>query len=206
MHPILHRHYERLRDDIRLFQGDVGRALEILGSLHGPLFLCAALVLGILPALFFFEGGILLNALLGARGIGVVTHDVVKNIWITISLAVLVCILHEALLILQGKLRKIFFTIQEIVQMIILGTFIVLESSLGLFLIFFSSLGMCIAVKEYRKYFFILSVMATFFALSSLSQDVVVRARTIGDAASWIAIVLYIFFYAKKYLHIHRDE
>lgn len=188
MHPlakqILDKEYARAQE----FRFALRKAFDLLGSKYAPLFFCAACLMGIALPLFAWKTGSVLNALLGARGVGTLTSELTQGMWMMI-IALGIFFAGKILLArLEGKLNEVFMKLAHIAEIFML---FLLSANVLTILVVHIILFAVWRLFEMRR---IRAVIATVWFVGlvwmffSLATDVALRVSTLGDMVSILAI------------------
>lgn len=193
MHLFLQNVLDRERNEVSTFVLALKKTFSLLGGVYAPLFFCAACLMGISLPFFMWKGGAVIDALLGARGVGILTSELTQGMWVMVCMLALFLVASFLITRLEGKMRDVFMHLAYIAEVI---TLFVL--SLGVIKIFL--LNACIFLlwrmfpeTRVRMFFtgaFFLCLVWIFFALAA---DVALRVSTIGDMVSVLGLCTLFF-------------
>lgn len=188
MHPriknVFDKEYMRIQD----LRFALKKAFDILGNMYAPIFFCAACLMGIsLPVLAWKTGGVI-NALLGARGVGVITNELSQGMWVMVIALAIFFASHLALARLEGKMHAVFASLAHIAETLTL--LVILVAHFGVFLVHAIMITAWHLVEDKR----VRAIIATTWFLGlvwmffSLATDVALRVSTLGDMGSLVAL------------------
>lgn len=188
MHPIVKRLLDKEFARAQEFRFALRKAFDILGNRFAPLFFCAACLMGIALPLFAWKTGGVLNALLGARGVGTLTSELTQGMWMMIIALVVFFSGHLLLARLEGKLHDVFMKlayIAEIVMLLLLSANVLLVFVTHLVLFFVWRIFEQHRVRAVLAVVWFVGLVWMFF---SLATDVALRVSTLGDMVSILAV------------------
>lgn len=195
MHPIVKRVFDKEYARVQELRYALKKAFDILGNIYAPLFFCAACLMGIALPVFAWKTGGVLNALLGARGVGTITSELSQGMWVMVVALAVFFGAHLLLSRLEGKMHDVFMTLARICEMSAL-----LIYTTTYFGVFVTSVLLFIAWRIF-EHVRVRGSIATiwFFGLTwmffSLATDVALRVSTVGDMVSILAVCV-LFYYA----------
>lgn len=204
MHQIVVSLLTREKERINAFRFDVKKALDLLGNVYAPLFFCAACLLGLsVPVLAWKSGGVI-NALLGARGVGTLTSELTQGMWVMIITGAVLLASELILYRLEGKMREVFLSIARIGEIVAL-----LLLSIGTLSLFFSNIVLLFLWNIFESTRIRTGIACIWFlGLSwiffSLVTDVTLRVSTLGNAMSILLINIFFFGAVTRTFFIKR--
>lgn len=188
MHPIVKRILDKERARAQEFRFALKKAFDVLGSVYAPLFFCAACLMGIAIPVFAWKTGGVINALLGARGVGALTSELTQGMWMMIVALVIFFGGKVLLERLEGKLHEVFMKLAYIAEIIML-----LLLSANFFSVFVVHLLLLFVWrmfdhKRIRGGVVVLWFVGLVWMFFSLATDVALRVSTLGDMVSVLAV------------------
>ncbi len=189
MQQLLRLYIENEKKNVIALRDALMKAFEILGNMYAPLFFCIACMHGIATPFLVVNGGDMLNALLGSRGIGVLTSEAVANVWMTIVALLIFFITKFFLNKLEGKIFQTFENLTRIVNTCAL--LIISISSPGIFCmnIFFISAWRLSNKIKIQVTMLFAWIGALTWIVFSLATDIAKRVSTLGDGVAMGAIM-----------------
>jgi len=193
MHPFIAKIITREKASLKDLQFSLKKAFDLLGNVYAPIFFCTACLMGISLPLFAWKSGGVLNALLGARGVGTLTSELTQGMWMMMVALVIFFGTKMILARLEGKMHEVFVHLAYICELIAL-----ILLSAGAFSIFFAHILLFILWKIFaEKRIRIGIAVAWFLGLAwmffSLAADIVLRVSTLGDMVSILAVCALFF-------------
>lgn len=177
------------------FGRDVGNIFQALG-IWGIIFLLSELVLGCLPLLVVLTLGWTVDAMIGARGIGVVTSDVNHELtrWLLILVIGFLAYLFSARF--TGKAGEVGRGLREIVTFATLLLYLISIHQVFLFLVFSFLLGLDWLFVQFVQIRFAnlgVSLFVGSLYVHQLVKFTIGRAFTVGEGLAMIgAIVMFV--------------
>ncbi|MEK9156863.1 MAG: hypothetical protein AAB448_01880 [Patescibacteria group bacterium] len=193
MHPFIAKIITREKESLREFQFSLKKAFDLLGNVYAPIFFCVACLMGISLPLFAWKSGGVLNALLGARGVGTLTSELTQGMWMMIVALVIFFGTKMVLTRLEGKMHEVFMRLAYTCELIVLV--LLSASALSVFFahIFLFLLWKICAEKRIRVGIAIAWFLGLVWMFFSLATDVALRVSTLGDMVSVLAICALFF-------------
>lgn len=204
MHPIISSIFTREKEALQEFQFSLKKAFDLLGNMYAPIFFCAAALLGIALPVFAWKSGGVLNALLGARGVGTLTSELTRGMWILVVALVVFFVANIALSRLEGKMREVFVRLAHVCE---IATLLFLSAEfLSIFFIHIILLLVWrLSTQNYLRIgiatIWFLGLVWMFF---SLATDVALRVSTLGDMVSILAICTLFFIVVTRQMFQRR--
>lgn len=188
MHPIVKNILERENARAQEFRFALKKAFDMMGNVYAPLFFCAASLMGIALPLLAWKTGSVLNALLGARGVGTLTSELTQGMWMMIVALVVFFAGRLLLARLEGKLNEVFMRLAYIAEIVML--LLLSANVLSVFIVHFSLFFMWRIFEERRVRAAMVTVWfaGIVWMFFSLATDVALRVSTLGDMVSILAI------------------
>lgn len=191
---------QRAAQTLVQFGKDTGNVFNALGA-WSIVFILVEIILGLLPLLSALTLGKTVDAMIGARGIGVVTSDVNTALthWLVILLVGFVAYLFTVRF--TGKAADVGRAFRDTVLFVsLLGYFVTLHQLFSAF-VFFIVLGVDTFFYDLRMK--VASLLVTLITGSlvahTLIRFTVARAFTVGEGLAMIgAIVLFVVFLKMK--------
>lgn len=193
MHPFIAAIITREKESLKEFQFSLKKAFDLLGNVYAPIFFCVACLMGISLPLFAWKSGGVVNALLGARGVGVLTSELTQGMWMMIVALVIFFGTKMALTRLEGKMHAVFMRLAytcELIALILLSA-----SALSVFfthILLFLLWKIC-AEKRIRIGIAIAWFLGLVWVFFSLATDITLRVSTLGDMVSILAVCALFF-------------
>ncbi len=179
------------------FGRDVGHVFQALG-LWGVIFLSVQIILGVLPLLFVFTLGSTVDAMIGARGIGVVTGDVNQQLsrWLILLIITFVAYLFSVRF--TGKAGEVGRGLRNVVIFgCLLGYFVTINQ---IFLGFIFLLALVVDLVWFRVVglrmanLFVVILVGSSVA-HTLIRYTVLRSFTVGEGLTMVAaIAMFVVF------------
>lgn len=194
MYPFFERLIQQERVRLRAFFSDTKKAFDLLGNTYAPFFFCCALLAGITLPVIALKSGDVVNALLGARGIGVLTSELMRNMWVIVGATAGYIATRVIIARLSGKIFEVFVRMIGMVMRVAL-----LGMSIGVFPLFLFHAGILalwhLCLDKRLRWLMVVGwsgiVVGVFFHLAS---TVALRVRTMGDAMSVLLVMVATFF------------
>lgn len=157
------------------------------------MFFCVACLMGISLPLFAWKSGGVLNALLGARGVGVLTGELTQGMWMMIVALVIFFGTKMVLNRLEGKMHEVFVRLAYTSELIVL--ILLSASALSVFFthIFLFLLWKIFAEKRIRIGIAVVWFLGLVWMFFSLATDITLRVSTLGDMVSILAVCALFF-------------
>jgi hypothetical protein len=193
MHPFVKQFLDREKEQAQAFQFALKKAFDLLGGMYAPLFFCAACLMGIALPFLAWKSGDVVNALLGARGVGVLTSELTRGMWMMIVAIAIFFGSNLLLTRLQGKMHEVFTTLAyicEIVALLVLSTSATSVFIVHALLIFAWRVFPQKRVRGGIAVVWFLGLAWMFFVLAT---DVALRVSTIGYMVSLLALTTLFF-------------
>lgn len=195
---------DREKASLKDFQFSLKKAFDLLGNVYAPIFFCAACLLGISLPLFAWKSGGVLNALLGARGVGTLTSELTQGMWLMVVALVIFFGTKIVLTRLEGKMHEVFMRLAytcEIIMLILLSAGALSVFFTNLFLFF---LWKIFAEKRIRIGIAVVWFLGLVWMFFSLAADVTLRVSTLGDMVSIMSICTIFFFAVTRDIFFKR--
>lgn len=172
------------REDLESYFADLWRLLRALG-VWGVAFVLSAIILMALPVIFSVHIGKLTDAIIGARGIGVMTVDVTKALRMLLGATIFGFLAEMFLSRFEGKaatLTKALYTIGATIVLFVmllnLGWW-----GMAIWPLLLLILRRVLNKVPYLQYVFVVPVVLLFLSLATnVITYAVIRAVTVGDA------------------------
>ncbi len=193
MHPFITSLITREKTSLHELQFSLKKAFDLLGNMFAPLFFCAACLMGIALPFFAWKGGRVVNALLGARGVGTLTSELTQNMWMMIIALVIFFAARIVLMRLEGKLYEVFKRLSWIAEIVTLFVFSVSFFSVFLAHTILFLFWEVLQEKRIRTGIALVWFGGLIWMFFSFASDVVLRVSTIGDMVSILAICTLFF-------------
>ena len=189
----------RFREQVLDFGRDVGHVFQALG-VWGVLFLFVELVLGLLPLAIVLTLGATVDAMIGARGIGVVTSDVNHELtrWLMILIAGFLAYLFS--IRFTGKAGEVGRGLRDIVAFTSLLVYLITINQIGLSLLLLLVLvADAIFVHDVRIRLagLLVAMLAGGAAAHQLIRFTVARAFTVGEGLAMVASIVMVIIFMK---------
>lgn len=189
----------RAIERITQFGQDVGNVFQALGA-WGVVFLLVEIVLGLLPLACTFTLGRTVDAMIGARGIGVVTSDVNHELmrWLMILLIGFLAYLFS--IRFTGKAGEVGRGLRDLVAFTSLLIYLITINQIGLSLLFLivlvvdSSLAQKLKVRVAGL---LVAILAGSASAHHLIRFTVARAFTVGEGLAMIAAIVMVIVFMK---------
>ena len=194
---------EREKMNLQEFRFALKKAFDILGTVYAPIFFCAACLAGGALPVAAWKAGDVANALLGARGVGVLTSELTQGMWmIVVALGVF---LGGRMLLarLEGKLHEVFTRLALVAEIIAL--LLVSAHVLVVFIVHALLLGIWTIVNNNhaRGILAVVWFLGLVWMFFGLATDVALRVDTLGSMVSILAVCT-LFYYAVTRAFFHK--
>jgi hypothetical protein len=187
----------QVRSRTSSFGHDVGSVFQALG-VWGIVFLLVELILGVLPLFIALSLGTTVDAMIGARGIGVVTSDVNDQLarWLVVLILAFLAYLFTAKF--TGKAGEVGRGLRDIVIFSTLIIYFVTLSQILLVLIFLLVLAIDVVFAEnirVRMGNLLVAIVVGSAVAHTLIRFTVLRSFTVGEGLAMVtAIALFVIF------------
>ena len=179
------------------FGKDVGNVFQALGA-WGVIFLLVEIVLGLLPISIVLTLGQTVDAMIGARGIGVVTSDVNDSLSRWLAMLIVGFLAYLFSIRFTGKAAEVGKGCREIVTFGSLVTYLIIIHQFFLAFLFVFILTVDILFSHNVR-IRLASLLVAIIAGSAIAHDLVrytvLRSFTVGEGLTMIAaIALFVVF------------
>lgn len=193
MHPFITKIIAREKESLKDFQYSLKKAFDLLGNVYAPIFFCTACLMGISLPLFAWKSGGVLNALLGARGVGTLTSELTQGMWMMMVALVIFFGTKMVLIRLEGRMHEVFTRLAYTCELIML-----ILLSAGALSIFFVNLFLLLLWKIFAEKRIRIGIAIAWFLglvwmFFSLAADIILRVSTLGDMVSILAVCALFF-------------
>jgi hypothetical protein len=190
---------QRAMDRTIGFARDVGNVFQALGA-WGVVFLLVELILGLLPVFVVLTLGLTVDAMIGARGIGVVTSDVNDQLarWLVMLIVAFLAYLFTARF--TGKAGEVGRGLREIVTFSSLFVFLITINQVFLAIIFLLILGIDIVWSHdsrVRVAGLLVAILSASLAAHTLVRYTVARSFTVGEGLAMIGGIAMVVVFLK---------
>ena len=188
---------QRAFERVTGFGRDVGSIFQALGA-WGIVFLLVELVLGLLPLFIALTLGSTVDAMIGARGIGVVTSDVNDQLirWLAILIVAFLAYLFTVRF--TGKAGEVGRGLRDIVIFSSLLIYLITIHQIFLVFVFLGVLAIDIIFAHdvrIRMVNLLLAIMAGSVIAHTLIRYTVLRSFSVGEGLTMVAaIALFVVF------------
>lgn len=188
MHPFIAKIITREKAFLKEFQYSLKKAFDLLGNVYAPIFFCTACLMGISLPLFAWKSGGVLNALLGARGVGTLTGELTQGMWMMVIALVVFFVTNVILARLEGRIHEVFMRLAYVCELIVL-----MLLSASVLSIFFAHAFLLLLWKIFSEKRMQMSIAIVWFLglvwmFFALATDIALRVSTLGDMVSILAI------------------
>lgn len=184
---------DREKASLKDFQFSLKKAFDLLGNVYAPIFFCVTCLMGISLPIFAWKSGGVLNALLGARGVGTLTSELTQGMWMMVIALVIFFGANVILTRLEGKMHEVFMRLAHTCELVVL--ILLSASALSVFFMHISLflLWKIFAEKRIRISIAIVWFLGLVWMFFSLATDIALRVSTLGDMVSILAICALFF-------------
>lgn len=188
------------------FGRDTGNVFHALG-VWGVVFLLVELVLGLLPIMFVLTLGKTVDAMIGARGIGVVTSDVNHELvrWLVLLIVGFLAYLFS--IRFTGKAGEVGRGLRDIVAFTSLLVYLITIHQIGLSLLLLLVLVVDVVfVNDVRVRLagLLIAILAASAAAHHLIRFTVARAFTVGEGLAMVAAIAMVIVFMKMRIAASR--
>ena len=188
--------------EVKRYRADLGRVIDVLGK-YAPVFIIAAVLGGLAIPVLIWQGGSMLNALLGARGIGTSTSELRHAIWFASGTFVVLLMSSIVFSRLQGKYADVLAALRD--GVLVFGSLFLLTPALYALLVALVAPIFLIVLERYPKIRIVVPILLFAISLQILfasTTSIVLRVTSIGTALRIVfAIFVITFIFAKRALN-----
>lgn len=188
---------QRAFEKVTVFGKDVGNVFQALGA-WGMVFLLVELVLGLLPINIVLALGKTVDAMIGARGIGVVTSDVNDSLSKWLIMLIVGFLAYLFTVRFTGKAAEVGRGLREIVVFGSLTIYLVIIHQFFLAFVFLSILAIDVIFSDkvrVRLASLLVAIVVSSVIAHDLVQYTVLRSFTVGEGLTMIAaIAMFVVF------------
>lgn len=177
------------RESVESFASDFLKLVKALGVWAVP-FVLSIIAIAVLPVVFATYIGKLVDAIIGARGVGTMTIDVTRAIRILTGATVVGFLADMFLSRFEGKAAQLAHSSLVLGSFVVLFAFILSLGWWGVAMWPVVLLVVRVILKKvpYLQYVFVIPVVLLFlFCANNVIQYAVIRAITVGSAMSTVA-------------------
>lgn len=188
------------------FGRDTGNVFHALG-VWGVVFLLVELVLGLLPIMSVLTLGKTVDAMIGARGIGVVTSDVNHELirWLVLLIAGFLAYLFS--IRFTGKAGEVGRGLRDFVAFMSLLMYLITIHQIGLSLLLLLVLVVDVIFAydvRVRLAGLLVAILAASAAAHNLIRFTVARAFTVGEGLAMVAAIAMVIVFMKMRIAASR--
>lgn len=190
---------EQTRERLMAFGKDTGNVFQALG-IWGIFFLLVQIILGLLPLFAMLTLGKTVDAMIGARGIGVVTSDVRDQMAVWLGIIVVTFIAYVFSVRFTGKSGLVGRGLRDSVLFGSLLVYLVTVNQIFLALVFLVTLVVDVvftASLRIRLMNLFITILAGCSAAQTLIRYTVLRSFTVGEGLTMIAVVVLFVVFLK---------
>lgn len=189
----------RVREKVIGFARDTGNVFQALGA-WGIIFLLVQIVLGLLPIIGVLTLGATVDAMIGARGIGVVTSDVNDSLswWLAMLIAGFLAYLFSVRF--TGKAGEVGRGLREIITFASLLMYLITINQIFLALLSLTLLLVDVIFSHdtrIRLAGLLLALLAASSVAYTLIRYTVLRSFTVGEGLTMVAAIALIVIFLK---------